>query len=153
MFGWSISASAWRSASKRAMTSFVSMPELDDLERDAAAHRLLLLGHVDDAAAALADLLQQLVGADSGAGGIVRRRRLDIPGDVRNRRRLQKVADLLVGVKERFHPPEEFGVAAARLLQIALPLRHRQRERGGKQLFVALGGLTHEAMKPSRIMV
>ena len=28
MFGWSISASAWRSASKRAMTDFVSMPSL-----------------------------------------------------------------------------------------------------------------------------
>jgi phage tail sheath gpL-like len=40
------------------------MPELDDLEGDAAADRLLLLGHVDDAAAALADLLQQLVAAD-----------------------------------------------------------------------------------------
>ena len=38
--------------------------QLDDLERDPAAHRFLLLGHVDDAAAAFADLLQQLVAAD-----------------------------------------------------------------------------------------
>ena len=40
---------------------------LDDLEGDLAADRLLLLGHVDDAHAAFADLLQQLVGADHGA--------------------------------------------------------------------------------------
>ena len=37
---------------------------LDDLERDAAADRLLLLGHVDHAHAPFADLLQELVGAD-----------------------------------------------------------------------------------------
>ena len=37
---------------------------LDDLQGHLAAHRLGLLGHVDDAHAAFADLLQQLVGAD-----------------------------------------------------------------------------------------
>ena len=37
---------------------------LDDLEGDHAADRLLLLGHVDHAEAAFADLLQQLVRAD-----------------------------------------------------------------------------------------
>ena len=42
--------------------------ELDDLERDAAAHRFLLLGHVNDAAAAFADLLEQLVAADRSPG-------------------------------------------------------------------------------------
>ena len=40
---------------------------LDDLERHLAPDRLLLLGHVDDAHAALADLLQQPVGADPRA--------------------------------------------------------------------------------------
>ena len=40
---------------------------LDDLEGDDAPDRLLLLGHVDDAEAALADLLQQLVGANHAA--------------------------------------------------------------------------------------
>ena len=35
--------------------------QLDDLERDAAAHRFLLLGHIDHAATAFADLLEQLV--------------------------------------------------------------------------------------------
>ena len=35
--------------------------QLDDLERDAAAHRLLLLRHIDNSAAAFADFLEQLV--------------------------------------------------------------------------------------------
>ena len=41
---------------------------LDDLEGDLALHGLGLLGHVDGAHAALADLLQQLVRADDRAG-------------------------------------------------------------------------------------
>ena len=41
---------------------------LDDLQRHAPLDRLVLLGHEDDAHAAFADLLQQLVGADLGAG-------------------------------------------------------------------------------------
>ena len=61
MFGWSISASACRSASKRAMTWSRVHARLDHLERDLALHRLGLLGHEDDAHAALADLLQELV--------------------------------------------------------------------------------------------
>ena len=69
MLGWSIMASACRSASKRAMTCSRVHARLDDLERDLAAHGLRLLGHVDDAHAAFADLLQQLVAADDSAGG------------------------------------------------------------------------------------
>ena len=41
---------------------------LDDLQGHLAADRLLLLGHEDEAHAALADLLQQLVRADHRAG-------------------------------------------------------------------------------------
>ena len=41
---------------------------LDDLQRDGPLERLGLLGHEDDAHAAFADLLQQLVGADDRAG-------------------------------------------------------------------------------------
>ena len=43
---------------------------LDDLQGDLAADRLGLLGHEDDAEAALADLLQQLVRADHRAGAL-----------------------------------------------------------------------------------
>ena len=49
---------------------------LDDLQRHLAAHGLRLLGHVDDAHAAFADLLQQLVGADDRAGDVSMRRRM-----------------------------------------------------------------------------
>ncbi len=49
-------------------------PQLDDLERDAAFYRALLLGHVDSAESTLADLLQQLVRADGGALGFDARR-------------------------------------------------------------------------------
>ena len=42
--------------------------QLDDLERDTAADRLLLLGHVHDAATAFADFLQQLVPAKAVTG-------------------------------------------------------------------------------------
>ena len=44
------------------------MPGLMIFERHAPLDRLVLLGHVDDAHAAFADLLQQLVGADLRAG-------------------------------------------------------------------------------------
>ena len=68
MFGWSIRARACRSASKRAITSPGVHARLDDLQGHLAADRLPLLGHVDDAHAAFADLLQELVAADEGAG-------------------------------------------------------------------------------------
>src|SRR5438552_15965230 len=41
--------------------------QLDDLERDTAADRLRLLGHVHDPTAALANLLKQLVAANTAA--------------------------------------------------------------------------------------
>ena len=47
-------------------------PQLDDLQRDAPAHRLRLLGHIDHAAAAFADFLQQLVAAQRLAHRFVR---------------------------------------------------------------------------------
>jgi hypothetical protein len=48
---------------------------LDDLEGDLAADGVLLLGHVDDAHAALADLLEQLVRPDPRARALRRPRR------------------------------------------------------------------------------
>ena len=76
MLGWSISASACRSASKRAMHLPASpCPALMILSGDLAPDGLGLLGHVDGAHAAFADLLQQLVRpavparSAAGAGG------------------------------------------------------------------------------------
>jgi hypothetical protein len=62
MLAWSISASACRSASNRAMTC--RCPCLDDLDRDLALDGARLLGEEDDSHAALADLLEQLVRPD-----------------------------------------------------------------------------------------
>jgi hypothetical protein len=42
--------------------------QLDDLERLASAHRLLLFGHIHHAATALANLLEQFVSANFVAG-------------------------------------------------------------------------------------
>ena len=64
-------ARACRSASKRATTCLGVHAQLDDLERDAAADRLGLLGHIDHPAAAFAELLQQLVAAKGLAHGFV----------------------------------------------------------------------------------
>ena len=47
--------------------------QLDDLEGHPAADRLLLLGHIDHAAAAFADFLQQLVAANRGSGAFSKR--------------------------------------------------------------------------------
>ena len=68
MLGWSIIARAWRSASNRAMTCFVSMPGLMTFRATLRRTGCGLLGDVDDAHAPLADLLHQLVGADDRAG-------------------------------------------------------------------------------------
>jgi hypothetical protein len=46
---------------------------LDDLQGHAAADRLLLIGHVDNAHAALADLLQELVAANARARSFSKR--------------------------------------------------------------------------------
>ena len=59
---------ACRSASKRAITCRVSMPGLMILSATVRWTGSRLLGHEDDAHAAFADLLQQLVGADDRAG-------------------------------------------------------------------------------------
>ena len=64
MAGWSIRAKAWRSDSKRAITSRRVHPGFDQLQRHAAAHGLLLLGQPDLAHAAFSDFLQQVIAAD-----------------------------------------------------------------------------------------
>ena len=74
IFGWSIIATACRSASKRAITCRVSMPGLMIFSATVRWSRLGLLGHEHHAHAAFADLLQQLVGADDRAGLLADRR-------------------------------------------------------------------------------
>ena len=68
MFGWSIIASACRSASKRAITCLVSIPSLMIFSATRRRTGSLLLGHPDHAEAAFADPLEELVRADLVAG-------------------------------------------------------------------------------------
>ena len=91
MFGWSIIARAWRSASKRAIDLPGVHARLDDLQGDPTADGLGLLGDEDDAHAPFADLLQQLVGADDRAGCLC----LVVDGDIHGDRRLVEEAALL----------------------------------------------------------
>ena len=77
---------------------------LDDLERDLAAHGLDLLGHVHDTHAPLADLLQQLVRADDGAGSFDQ----SVPGDVARRcvrGRLQEAFGPFMGQEQGLDAP------------------------------------------------
>ena len=64
MPGWLSEARAWRSASSRARVDGDVEPPLHQLQGDAAADRVLLLGEVHDAHAALAQGFEQ----DEGAG-------------------------------------------------------------------------------------
>ena len=116
MLGWSISARAWRSASNRAMTCLRVHARLDDLQRHLAADGLRLLGHVDDAHAPFADLLQQLVGADDRAGALGDRRQSTVDGQRPPAGRFQEAAALLVGTgAAASRPGAQAGIAAAGL--------------------------------------
>ena len=65
MLGWSIKASACRSASNRASTARESMPHLDQLERHLPLDRFGLLGPVDGAHPPLAEEADDTVGTDA----------------------------------------------------------------------------------------
>jgi hypothetical protein len=95
--------------------------QLDDLEGHLAADGLRLLGHVDDRHAAFADLLQELVATNDGAGAF-RERRLVRPEARAEGRRIEKLAGLLVGQQKRFDLATQLGVIAARVIQIRSPL-------------------------------
>src|SRR5262245_31101527 len=90
---------------------------LDDLEGDLAAHGLFLLGHVDDPHAALADLLQQLVGADLAARAhafrLIRLRPLWQEG-----RAVQKAAQLFVRRQQLVEVCTQPRLVATRLVQV-----------------------------------
>ena len=129
MFGWSISASACRSASKRAMTCWVSMPCL--MTFSATWRRIgSLLGHVHHANAAFADELQDLVGPivepGSSAPG---------PGESASAvtecsaGRGQEIRRRTVGAQQVLQAPSQFLVAAAALGEESLPLVRLQLHR------------------------
>ena len=107
MFGWSIRARACRSASNRAITSRRVHPRLDDLQGHPAADRLGLLGDVDHAHPALADLLQQLVRADHRAGGLRRRAEVGGQAAAASAGRSRKLPARKWAATRPFDPPAE----------------------------------------------
>ena len=89
-------------------------PRLDDLQSDLALDGLRLLGHEDGAHAALPDLLQELVGADDGAGtfpiGL-------IDGLVVLRNSLEEMPRLVVHFEQQFNALAQLGVTGTSLIQ------------------------------------
>ena len=85
-------ARACRSASNRATTSRVSMPGLMIFSATLRRTGSRLRRHVHDAHAAFANLLQQLVGTDLGAGEFGDEREVDGGGNARDRRFKKTVA-------------------------------------------------------------
>ena len=114
--GWSISARACALGFEAGDHLPGVHAQLDDLQRHAAANRLLLLGHEDDAEAPFADLLQQLVGADDASrafGERVNHGHCDFRG-----RGLQEIADVRLDAQEPFDPLANFFVAGAGFVEI-----------------------------------
>ena len=113
MLTWSIIARACRSASKRAMTCRLSMPGLMTLRATLRWTGSRLLGHPDDAHAAFADLLQELVRADQRAGAFDRDGLVD-RGLHALRRRLQKAARIAGIAEQSVDPRAQLGIARRR---------------------------------------
>ena len=120
--------------------------ELDDLQRHAPPHRLLLLGHPHDAEAALADLLEELVRPDPITrflGLQPREFALDL-GRMRGVR-FQKIARRVVRLQQPAHVRDEQRVIAASLRDECLALGGREIQRGVE------GGLRLRASRRGRI--
>ncbi len=141
MFGWSISARACRSASKRAITCRVSMPGLMILSATLRRTGCCCSATIDHAHAPFADLLQQLVRADDRAGAFAKRRvdrRIQSGG-----RHLQKAASAAMDLKQISHLSLQVGIPAAGVGNIAVPLLRRQfPDRVKEQIasFLQIGG-------------
>ena len=131
--------------------------QLDDFEGHASADRFLLFGHVDDAATALADALEQFVVPDAGArafhqggfgqGGAVagrsssRRRFSRDGGERKSDRRNLPEETVRIGLRgqQRLDPGLQIRIPGAGLVKKRLP-RHRvgQIPRGVEHYFFLL---------------
>ena len=119
MFGWSIIASACRSASKRAITCRVSMPGLMILSATVRWIGSVCSAMNTTPMPAFADLLQQLVGPDDRAGAFGDRRLVD-------RGRMAAIAmngaHRLMGFEELVDPCPQIGIVSADFVQVGRPL-------------------------------
>ena len=117
MFGWSIRASACRSASNRAITSRVSMPGLMTFSATLRRTGCCLFGDKHEAKTTLADLLHKLVAANPrarafGNCGLHLGRRFDRRGR-HYRRAIQHIALGVVRRQQRLDALPQLGVIAA----------------------------------------
>ena len=138
MFGWSIRASACRSASNRATTCARVHARLDDLQGDPPADRVGLLGHVDDAhARPRRSARAACTGRSScpGASGPAPRRRSARAGARPARSR--KLPARKWARDQRLDPPAEGGVAAAGAGQVGGPGGRRRRNSMASQKMVS----------------
>ena len=118
--------------------------QLDDLERNAAAERLLLFGHVNHAAAALADLLEQFVAADFVARLFGHRKGQDDGGAAGVRRGfIHEATGLFVRFKQALDPPAQIVVTGTGLPEVFPALVRRQLRRGVENRFVTVGWFVH----------
>src|SRR5262249_24840538 len=97
---------------------------LEDLKRHLTADRLGLLGHVDYAEAAFADLFKQLVRTDNGARGF-RRRLIDRGGDANKRGRPPGTGLPLVAAQQVLNALAEVGISPASLAEVFCPRARR----------------------------
>ena len=110
--------------------------QFDDLERDFAANRLLLLSHVNNCHTPFADLLQELITPDDRAGGFHNRR--TVKGDLLTPGwSFEKIILSIIDSKEILNMTEQIGIVPACGPQISRSLRNRLSNGGVKNvLFV-----------------
>ena len=120
-------------------------PQLDDLQGHAAADRSLLVGHIHDAAATLADLLEEFVMANHVAGLLGGS---DVEANSAGRFParvwlVQESSGLFVRPQERFDALAQPRVLAARAFYIGGALLGRPLPGGLKDSLFALSRLVH----------
>ena len=123
-------------------------PRLDDLERDLAAHGLLLLGDEHQAHAPLADLLHQLVGADHRAGPLGDL--LVVLGRFSGHRPAHEFASDTVILDQGLDLGPQAGVGSARLVEIRGPGRRRRDLQGAAKNRFHVGGVGFIGRSPFR---
>jgi hypothetical protein len=92
---------------------------LDDLERDAAADGVLLLGDEDQPHAAFPDLFEEFVGADDRAGALGGDL---VAGRIPVIRSPQKISSGLMRCQEFFNASTQIRVGPARLIEKGQPV-------------------------------
>lgn len=126
--------------------------QLNDLERDPAAHGFSLLGHVNHTAAAFTDPLQKLVASDLVAG-FFRGARCDkdSPGRGLGRFRVscscrqffEESSRLIIGLKQFLDPLAQDGIIRAHLVEVGSALASREPAGNAKNGRLAARGCIH----------